>query len=83
MYDVYVFRARADERIQIRLNSDAFDPVLYVGRRSGVAFEELASNDDGDDGLNSRILFTAPRPATTSSAPPPCPPMARAPTSCR
>ena len=60
LYDVYVFRARADERIQIRLNSDAFDPVLYVRRRSGVAFEELASNDDGDDGLNSRILFTAP-----------------------
>lgn len=60
LYDVYVFRARADERLQIRLNADAFDPILYVGRGSGPAFEELASNDDGDDGLNSRVLFTAP-----------------------
>ena len=60
LYDVYVFRAGADERVQIRMNTEAFDPVLYVGRRSGSAFEELASNDDGDDGLNSRILFTAP-----------------------
>ena len=60
LYDVYVFRARAGERVQIRLNSDAFDAMLYVGRGSGRAFEELASNDDGDDGLNSRILFTAP-----------------------
>src|SRR5690606_31374742 len=38
----------------------AFDAMLYVGRGSGRAFEELASNDDADDGLNSRILFTAP-----------------------
>ena len=60
LYDVYVFRAEADERVQIRLNAEAFDPMLYVGRGSGSAFEELASNDDGDDGLNSRILFTAP-----------------------
>ena len=59
LYDVYVFRAGADERVQIRMNTEAFDPVLYVGRGSGAAFEELASNDDGDDGLNSRLLFTA------------------------
>jgi hypothetical protein len=60
LYDVYVFRARAEERIQIRLNAEAFDPMLYVGRGAGLNFEELTSNDDGDDGLNSRILFTAP-----------------------
>ena len=60
LYDVYAFRAQANERVQIRLNADAFDPMLYVGRGYGPAFEELASNDDGDDGLNSRILFTAP-----------------------
>ncbi|MEH6664191.1 MAG: PPC domain-containing protein [Brevundimonas sp.] len=60
LYDVYVFRARADERIQIRLNADAFDPMLYVGRGAGLDFEELASNDDSGDTLNSRILFTAP-----------------------
>ncbi len=60
LYDVYVFRAEAAERVQIRLVAEAFDPMLYVGRGSGAAFEDLASNDDGDDGLNSRILFTAP-----------------------
>jgi hypothetical protein len=60
LYDVYVFRARAEERLQIRMNTEAFDPILYVGRGAGADFEELAVNDDGDQGLNSRILFTVP-----------------------
>lgn len=61
LYDAYRFRARAGERIDIRLASEDFDPMLYVGRQGAAGgFEELASNDDGGATLNSFIRFTAP-----------------------
>lgn len=63
-YDAFAFRARAGERFAIDLASDAFDPVLRVGRMEGRAFNELAMNDDGPGaGLNSRVMFTAPATA--------------------
>ncbi|MBU1540418.1 MAG: PPC domain-containing protein [Alphaproteobacteria bacterium] len=59
-YDAYGFRARAGERFVIDLVSEAFDPVVRVGRMEAGAFEELAMNDDTlETGLNSRLLFTA------------------------
>jgi len=60
-YDAFQIRAGAGERLAIDLTSDAFDPVVRIGRMSGDAFEELAMNDDGPDmGLNARLVFTAP-----------------------
>lgn len=60
-YDAFSFRARQGDRIALSLNSDAFDPVLRVGRMEAGAFVQLAENDDGPDtGLNSRLIFTAP-----------------------
>jgi len=60
-YDAFVFRAREGDRFSIDLISDAFDPVVRVGRMQGGEFEELAMNDDGlDTGLNSRLFFIAP-----------------------
>ena len=60
-YDAFAFRARQGDRIAIALDSEAFDPVLHVGRTENGAFVQLAENDDGPDGgLNSRLLFTAP-----------------------
>ncbi|KQY96365.1 PPC domain-containing protein [Brevundimonas sp. Root1423] len=60
-YDAFVVRARAGERLAIDLTSDAFDPVVRVGRMENGVFNELAMNDDGPDtGLNSRLVFTAP-----------------------
>ena len=60
-YDAFTFRARQGDRIAISLNSEAFDPVLHVGRMENGAFVQLAENDDGPDtGLNSRLIFTAP-----------------------
>jgi hypothetical protein len=60
-YDAWAFRAREGERFAVGLDSDAFDPVVRVGRMEGAAFTELARNDDGADaGLNSRLIFTAP-----------------------
>ncbi|HYC67784.1 PPC domain-containing protein [Brevundimonas sp.] len=60
-YDAFSFRARQGERFAVALDSEAFDPVVRVGRMEGGAFVELAQNDDGpDSGLNSRLVFTAP-----------------------
>ncbi|WP_292065043.1 PPC domain-containing protein [Brevundimonas sp. UBA7664] len=59
-YDAFSFRARAGERFAIDLISDAFDPVVRVGRMQNGSFAELAMNDDTlETGLNSRLIFTA------------------------
>ena len=59
-YDAYSFRASAGERFVIDLVSEAFDPVVRVGRMRAGEFDELAMNDDTlETGLNSRLLFTA------------------------
>jgi hypothetical protein len=57
-YDAYSFRGRAGERIAIRLNSEAFDPMVRLGRMSGGVFQELASNDDYGGELNSYLVHT-------------------------
>lgn len=61
-FDHYSFRARAGERLAVRLASEAFDPVVSVGRLGrDRAWTELARNDDGPGGgLNSSLVFTAP-----------------------
>lgn len=59
-YDAYGFRAEQGQRVIITLDSDDFDPLVRVGRMAGGDFVELAHNDDGpDQGLNSRLVFTA------------------------
>lgn len=57
-YDAYSFRGRAGDRVAIRLNAEAFDPIVRLGRMSGGAFEELASNDDYGGELNSYLVHT-------------------------
>lgn len=60
-YDAFSFRARQGQRFAVALDSDAFDPVVRVGRMVDGTFVQLAENDDGpDSGLNSRLVFTAP-----------------------
>jgi hypothetical protein len=60
-YEAYAFRAAAGQRVIVTLESEAFDPKVLVGRMNGSDFVELGQNDDGpDDGLNSRLVFTAP-----------------------
>jgi len=61
-YDAFAIRARAGERLAIDLTSEAFDPIVRIGRMENGAFTELAMNDDGPEtGLNSRLVFTAPQ----------------------
>lgn len=57
-YDAYSFRARAGDRIAIRLNAEGFDPVVRLGRMAGGEFQELAFNDDYGGELNSYLVHT-------------------------
>lgn len=59
-YDAYSFRGRAGDRVAVRLNADAFDPMVRLGRMTGGVFEELASNDDFGGELNSYLVHTLP-----------------------
>jgi hypothetical protein len=64
-YDLYTFQARAGQRYAITLHSDAFDTYLAVGRGADGAGEQCdedsdcETNDDGGEGTDSRIRFTA------------------------
>ena len=60
-YDEYHFDAFSVQRVLVDLESEAFDPHLYLGRMEGNAFVPLTDNDDGN-GMNSRIRFTLPAP---------------------
>jgi len=60
-YDAFSFRARQGDRVAIALDSEAFDPIVRLGRAVDGAFVQLAENDDGaSSGLNSRLVFTIP-----------------------
>jgi hypothetical protein len=64
-YDEYVFDARRGETIVLLMNSTAFDAYLRLGtaRRSG-GWRELAYDDDGGDGRNSRLQYVIPEDGT-------------------
>lgn len=53
----YTFTAEAEQIVVFTLNSEDFDPILDIESASG---EVLVSDDDGGNGLNSRIVFFAP-----------------------
>lgn len=60
-YQAWTFSGSQGDRIQLALDSDAFDPTVVIGRVVDGVFTQLAMNDDGADaGLNSRLVFTLP-----------------------
>lgn len=59
-FDHFSFRGAAGDRVAVTLDSEAFDPLVMVGRMVGGDFVELAFNDDFGDTLNSRLTFTLP-----------------------
>lgn len=56
----YTFRGNTGDRVRIAFDSDDFDAYLRLGMMRNGVFEELASDDDGGEGLNSLIEFTLP-----------------------
>lgn len=60
-YDEYSFEARRGETVIVRMESDAFDTYLYLGTASRrYGWRELARDDDGGDGTDSRIRWVIP-----------------------
>jgi hypothetical protein len=58
-HKIYFHKMEAGRGYRIDLESRDFDAYLRVEDPDGMS---LAENDDGGDGLNSRILFTPTRP---------------------
>jgi hypothetical protein len=64
-YDEYVFDARRGETVVVSMESDDFDTYLYLGtggRNRG--FRELARDDDGGNGTDSRLRLVIPDDGT-------------------
>jgi Bacterial pre-peptidase C-terminal domain len=59
-YDLWSFRGRAGERVTITLRSEDFDAFLRFGRGRGEEWEQIANDDDGAGGSDSRITVTLP-----------------------
>jgi hypothetical protein len=55
-YDEHRLRLEAGKRYRISLNSEAFDPVARLYRAGED--EPVAENDDSNESLNSRIVYT-------------------------
>jgi len=64
VFDAYRFEAAAGERVELAMNADDLDSLLRVGVVRNGVFVEQAMNDDGADGLNSRLIFTADEAGT-------------------
>jgi len=59
IYDVYTFTGRSGQRITARMDSDAFDTYLNLGRMENGEFVSIATDDDGGaEGTNSRLNQT-------------------------
>ncbi|MEX0691325.1 MAG: PPC domain-containing protein [Gemmatimonadales bacterium] len=57
----WTLSGRAGDRIRIDLQSDEFDAYLGL---MGPGYETILTNDDGGDGLNSRLCLVLPAPGT-------------------
>lgn len=58
LYDEYEFRAAEGWPITITMTSTAFDAYAHLIDADG---NQLASDDDGAGGTNSRVTFIAPK----------------------
>lgn len=61
-YELWSYRGHAGEQLRIRMDSEAFDTYVAIGRMEGGCgdFEEIATMDDGGDGTNTLLEITLP-----------------------
>lgn len=59
-YDIYFIDGRAGDVVVIRMNSEAFDPVVAIGRGEGNDWNELDKDDDGGLGTDAHLEFRLP-----------------------
>jgi hypothetical protein len=61
--DSYTITGNAGDRVAIAMQAE-FDTLLEVGRTVDGEFQQMFMDDDGGDGLNSRLVFTFPETGT-------------------
>src|SRR5687767_11666598 len=59
-YDFWVFAGRRGETVIITMESRSFDTYLYLGTLRRGSFQEIARDDDGGNGTNSRLEVRLP-----------------------
>lgn len=59
-FDEWVFEGAQDEVIRIDLTSDDFDSFVTLGTEEDGEFQSISTDDDGGDGLNSRLYTSLP-----------------------
>lgn len=62
--DSYTVSGTAGDRIAIAMRSDDFDTLIEIGQMYEDEFQQMFTDDDGGDGLNSRLVFTFPESGT-------------------
>ncbi|WP_420130468.1 hypothetical protein [Longimicrobium sp.] len=60
-YQQFTYRARAGERLNIRVESEEFDAFVSIGMGVFEQFQTLAADDDGGGDLNAELAYTVPR----------------------
>jgi hypothetical protein len=58
-YDAYRFKGAAGQSVTIDMTADELDTYLMLFRSNDMA-NEIASDDDGGEGLNARLTHTLP-----------------------
>jgi hypothetical protein len=59
-FRVFQFQAKAGRRYAATMQSEAFDSYLVLARTNGGITETMKEDDDGGDGVDSRVRFTVP-----------------------
>jgi hypothetical protein len=59
-YDEWAFEGRRGETVIVTMESGAFDTYLYLGMQRRGNFQEIARDDDGGNGTNSRLSVRLP-----------------------
>lgn len=63
-YDDWVFEGRRGETVIVSMDSPSFDAYLHLGIVRYGRYEELATDDDGGNGTNSRLEYRLPEDGT-------------------
>lgn len=59
-FHTYRFNGNANDRVVVTLESEQFDPYLYLVHVNGTTPVILGTDDDGGDGTDARLVATLP-----------------------
>jgi hypothetical protein len=63
-YDAWTFAGRRGETVIVTMESRSFDTYLYLGTARRGSYQEIARDDDGGNGTNSRMEVRLPEDGT-------------------